>query len=136
MHLFVKETGFALLCSRPARIPAVGEQFNNGCGECLCSHEYIHPEDRADSLYQNYLKCKDLKKSSVYAYLNLRFCVLCQWLSNGDDFAPQDTFGSVGRYQLLDRGEWGAFEARGDAPPQIMTQFKCQWCRTRETDLI
>lgn len=55
------------------------------------------PKIRQILLYQNYLKCVNLKKSSVYVHINLRSCILRQWLSNGDDFAPQDAFGSVWR---------------------------------------
>lgn len=56
------------------------------------------PKIRQIFLYQNYLKCADFKKSSVYVYVNLRLCILCHWWSNGGDFAPQDAFSSVWRY--------------------------------------
>lgn len=56
------------------------------------------PKIRQILLYQNYLKCVNFKKSSVYVHINLRWCILRQWLSIGDDFAPQDAFGSVWGY--------------------------------------
>lgn len=56
------------------------------------------PKIRQILLYQNCLKCVNFKKSSVYVHINLRWCILRQWLSIGDDFAPQDAFGSVWGY--------------------------------------